>query len=83
MNKNNVIEPEDRDENQDPLMDMLRSGAQQLIHQAVEAELQSPLEEHAESRTSSGTVAVVRNGHLLFSLHSLIHLILKIVKPVR
>jgi transposase-like protein len=64
MNKNNVIELEDRDENQDPLMDMLRSGAQQLIHQAVEAELQSLLEQHAGSRTASGTAGVVRNDHL-------------------
>ena len=31
MNKNNVIDLERRDENEDPLTDMLRAGAQQLI----------------------------------------------------
>ena len=64
MNKNNVIDLERRDENEDPLTDMLRAGAQQLIQQAVEAELQSLLDQHAESRTPAGTAGVVRNGHL-------------------
>ncbi len=43
---------------------MLRAGAQQLIHQAVEAELQILLDQHAGSRTSAGTAGVVRNGYL-------------------
>ncbi len=43
MSKSNVIELEDRDENQDSLTDMLRVGTQQLIQQAVEAELQELL----------------------------------------
>jgi len=64
MNKSNVIELEGRDENQDPLTDMLRAGAQRLIQQAVEAELQSLLDRHAGNRTSAGTAGVVRNGHL-------------------
>ena len=64
MNKSNVIELEGRDENQDPLTDMLRAGAQQLIQQAVEAELQSLLDQHTSRRTSAGTAGVVRNGYL-------------------
>jgi hypothetical protein len=56
MKKNNVIELEGRDENWDPLTDMLREGAQQLIHQAVDAELQwllDLLESNLEPRQKS------------------------------
>jgi putative transposase len=64
MSKSNVIELSGRDDNQDPLTDMLRVGAQQLIQQAVEAELQHLLAQHAGNRTSAGTASVVRNGYL-------------------
>ena len=64
MRKNNVIELEGRDASHDPLTDMLRAGAQQLILQAVGAELQSFLDQHAGSRTSAGHAGVVRNGYL-------------------
>ena len=39
MNKNNVLEFVSRDAISDSLTALLRSGAQQLINQAVEAEL--------------------------------------------
>ena len=64
MSKGNVIELAGRDEGQDPLTDMLRAGAQQLIQQAVEAELQHLLAQHTDNRTSAGTAGVVRNGYL-------------------
>ncbi|MEH6473647.1 MAG: IS256 family transposase [Halopseudomonas sp.] len=48
----------------DPLTDLLRSGARQLISQAVEAELQTLLDQHANTRLIDGRQAVVRNGHL-------------------
>lgn len=48
----------------DPLTSMLREGAQKLIAQAVEAELQTLLERHADKRTEDGRQAVVRNGYL-------------------
>ncbi len=48
----------------DPLTDLLRSGARQLISQAVEAELQVLLDQHAKTRLIDGRQAVVRNGHL-------------------
>lgn len=64
MSKSNVIELAGRDANRDPLTDMLRAGAQQLIQQAVEAELQDLLAQHAQSRTDAGTAGVVRNGYL-------------------
>lgn len=38
MKKNNVVEFAGRDAISDPLTDLLRAGAQQLITQAVEAE---------------------------------------------
>ena len=43
----------------DPLTELLKSGARKLIAQAVEAELQALLDQHADGRQ-----AVVRNGHL-------------------
>ncbi len=64
MSKGNVIALAGRDQSQDPLTDMLRVGAQQLIQQAVEAELQHLLAQHADNRTPAGTAGVVRNGYL-------------------
>jgi hypothetical protein len=48
----------------DPLTELLRSGARELIAQAVEAELQVLLEQHAEHRLPDGRKAEVRNGYL-------------------
>ena len=48
----------------DPLSQLLREGAQRLIAQAVEAELQEFLSGHAERRDTLGRQAVVRNGYL-------------------
>ena len=43
MAKNSVIELAGRDPIVDPLTDLLRTGAEKLIYQAVEAELQELL----------------------------------------
>ena len=40
MNKSNIVELECRGDKLDPLTELLRSGARQLIQQAVEAGLQ-------------------------------------------
>jgi transposase-like protein len=64
MTKDNVLEFAGRDSISDPLTDLLRSGAQQLIQHAVEAELQELLNQHSERRTEDGNAVVVRNGHL-------------------
>ena len=48
----------------DTLTELLRSGARELIVQAVEAGLQVLLEQHAEHRLPDGRKAVVRNGYL-------------------
>ena len=64
MTKANVLEFAGRDAISDPLTDLLRSGAQQLIQHAVEAELQELLNQHSERRSEDGNAVVVRNGHL-------------------
>jgi len=48
----------------DPLTDLLRNGAKELIAQAVKAELESLLLEHKDRRLPDGRQAVVRNGYL-------------------
>ena len=48
----------------DPLTDLLRRGAQQLIAQAVEAELSGFLAAHADQTDSAGRRRLVRQGHL-------------------
>ncbi len=64
MNKNTVVDLKDRDTIADPLTQMLRTGAQQLIKKAVELELHELLEQHCERRTEDGKAGVVRSGYL-------------------
>lgn len=47
-----------------PLTAMLRTGAQQLIAQAVEAELQIFLAQYADKKLADGRNAIVHNGYL-------------------
>jgi transposase-like protein len=49
---------------QDLLTDILRQGAQQLLAQAVEAEVQEWIATHQDCRDDRGRRQVVRNGHL-------------------
>lgn len=48
----------------DPLTEVLRRGAQQLLAQAVEAEVATLLAQYADRRDAQGRKAVVRNGYL-------------------
>ena len=64
MSKHNVGKLAGRDTIADPLTELLRTGAEQLIYQAVEVELLELLAEHSERRTEDGNAGVVRNGHL-------------------
>lgn len=64
MSKSTVVEFARRDEATDPLNELLRRGARELLQQAVEAELASFLEQHAARQLEDGRAAVVRNGHL-------------------
>lgn len=64
MDKGNVVELKGRESFSDPLTELLKKGAQQLIERAVEAELQELLAEHAGRKTDTGLAGVVRNGYL-------------------
>ena len=64
MKKNTVVSLAGRDTIADPLTEMLRAGARQLIQQAVEVELQEMLEHYSGRHTEDGRTGVVRNGYL-------------------
>lgn len=49
---------------QDVLTELLRSGAQQLLAQAIEAEVADWIEQRKQLTDTSGRRQVVRNGHL-------------------
>lgn len=63
MSKSNVVELSGREEIHDPLTDLLRRGAQELIQQAVEAELSEFMARFESRRLDDGRAAVVRNGY--------------------
>jgi len=54
----------DQDEVKDALTDVLRTGAQRLLAEAIEVELNEFLAAMAQRRTMDGRAAVVRNGYL-------------------
>lgn len=63
MSQDNIIDLSGRAETTDPLTELLRNGARQLVCQAVEAELEGFMAGYAGQKTSRGHAAVVRNGH--------------------
>ena len=63
MEMSNIVDFSSRDEISDALTDLLRTGAQQLIASAVEAELEGFLRQFSQTRTTAGHAEVVRNGH--------------------
>ena len=63
MSKHNIFDIKDRDTISDALTEMLRTGANQLIHQAVQIELNELLATNAHRLTSDGKAAVIRNGY--------------------
>ncbi|MFA0810365.1 transposase, partial [Microbulbifer epialgicus] len=64
MDKNTVVEFSGREETTDPLTEILRRGARELLQQAIEAELSTFMDTFRERRLDDGRAAVVRNGHL-------------------
>jgi len=64
MKKDTVVDIAGRVTAADTLTELLREGAQALIRQAVEAELQETLKAHSDRRTGDGLSGVVRNGYL-------------------
>ena len=63
METTNILDLSRRGGLSDALTDLLRTGAQQLIATAVEAEFAGYLSQFADLRTEAGHAAVVRNGH--------------------
>jgi putative transposase len=67
MNNDNVFElknPGMAGEVRDALTDVLRQGAQQLLAQAIEAEVAEFLRQHRDQKDESGRARLVRNGYL-------------------
>ena len=64
MREDNVVEIPGREGNSDPLTELLRSGARDLIQRAVESELAEYLEQYSGHRTAEDNAGVVRNGYL-------------------
>ena len=62
MDNHNVVEI--RESQSDVLTQVLRAGAQRLLAQAIEAEVEEFLEGHADRRTEDGRSGVIRSGHL-------------------
>ena len=48
----------------DPLTEILRAGARQLLGQAIEAEVAAHMEAHADLTDASGRRRIVRHGHM-------------------
>jgi len=63
MIENNLIEFASRESNADPLTELLRQGARQLIVQAVEAELAVFMRSFTERQCPNGRATVVRNSY--------------------
>ena len=63
MNENRVVPLRQPDEIDDPLTEILRSGAKRLVQQAVEAEFAAFLAGHADLELPDGRQRVVRHGH--------------------
>ena len=63
MSKSTVVEFSGREAIGDPLTELLRRGARELIHQAVEAELSAFMAAFQGRRLEDGRAAIVRNGY--------------------
>ena len=63
MDKSNVVGFSGRTGSVDPLSELLREGARELIQKTVEAELAEYLQSFSSRRLEDGRAAVIRNGH--------------------
>lgn len=67
MTQDNLIEfktPESSESFTDALTTLVRQGAQQIVAQAVEAELQAFLSQYQHLQDEQGRKTIVRNGYL-------------------
>lgn len=64
MKETNIIDLKNRQEfEQDPLTQLLKEGARQLLHKAIESEVTELLDSYEQRLTENGTKGVVRNGY--------------------
>ena len=63
MNENRVVSLRQKDEIDDPLTEILRTGARRLITRAVEVEFDTFLASNADLALADGRQRVVRHGH--------------------
>ncbi len=64
MKQNKIISFEKPEQSIDPLQELIRNGARQLIQTAVESELSELLYRNCDKVSDSGHAGVVRNGYL-------------------
>lgn len=65
MTINNIVAFKNPSENiSDPLTALLKAGAQQLLHQAIEAEVADMLSQYSDRKDGAGRHQIVRNGYL-------------------
>lgn len=64
MKKDSVVSIEEPSPTKDALTEVLREGAQRLLAEAVQAELEDLLEVYQEERDQEGRQRLVRNGYL-------------------
>ena len=64
MSESNVVSIQEAENSQDTLTAVLRVGAQRLLAEAVEAEVEAFLASFSELRDGENRRRVVRNGHL-------------------
>ena len=64
MTETNVFQLSEPGSFADPLTEVLRNGARELLAHAVEAEVAALLESHADKRTEDGRRRLLRHGHL-------------------
>jgi len=64
MSKDTTVLKFGRESFSDPLTEILREGARELLMNAVQAELENFLREHSSHLLTDGRAAVVRNGYL-------------------
>ena len=63
MDESTIVEFAGRDAISDPLTDLLRKGARELLQSAIEAELEVFMARFQDRKTPEGHASVVRNGH--------------------
>ena len=64
MKKDTVVSIDQPETTRDALTEVLREGAQKLITEAVQVELEELLEEYEDQRDGQGRQRLVRNGYL-------------------